>query len=221
MAAGWALSATRHGRVPAEAGAHGRLERLLTTFKVGWGSAGRRRPRRTTATAGLTWAQLSSGPGDHRGGAGDDARGSCQRPAAQRNSPLRLRREFEPRRKSRRAVIAPRGPRRETGIKFAGYLEQQRKSIEKLKAAEAVAIPDWIDYRAISRPLARDARSHGAGTPGHYGQAAAFPASRPPRSAWSMSPFSTGSPAASKLIRQHPWVPHLAGLCCCRLGGEI
>jgi len=38
----------------------------------------------------------------------------------------------------------------ETEIKFAGYLEQQKKSIEKLKAAESVAIPDWIEYRAIS-----------------------------------------------------------------------
>jgi tRNA uridine 5-carboxymethylaminomethyl modification enzyme len=38
----------------------------------------------------------------------------------------------------------------ETEIKFAGYLDQQRKSIEKLKAAESVAIPEWIDYRVIS-----------------------------------------------------------------------
>ncbi|MFP5207016.1 MAG: tRNA uridine-5-carboxymethylaminomethyl(34) synthesis enzyme MnmG, partial [Acidobacteriota bacterium] len=38
----------------------------------------------------------------------------------------------------------------ETEIKFAGYLEQQRKSIEKLKAAEAVAIPEWLEYRTIS-----------------------------------------------------------------------
>jgi len=45
----------------------------------------------------------------------------------------------------------------ETEIKFAGYLDQQRKSIEKLKAAEAVAIPEWIDYRAISG-LSREMR---------------------------------------------------------------
>ncbi len=38
----------------------------------------------------------------------------------------------------------------ETEIKFAGYLDQQKKSIEKLKAAESVAIPDWLDYRVIS-----------------------------------------------------------------------
>jgi len=38
----------------------------------------------------------------------------------------------------------------ETEIKFAGYLDQQKKSIEKLKAAEAVTIPDWLEYGAIS-----------------------------------------------------------------------
>jgi len=38
----------------------------------------------------------------------------------------------------------------ETEIKFAGYLEQQKKSIEKLKAAESLIIPDWIEYRTIS-----------------------------------------------------------------------
>ncbi|MGA3264683.1 MAG: FAD-dependent oxidoreductase, partial [Terracidiphilus sp.] len=38
----------------------------------------------------------------------------------------------------------------ETEIKFAGYLEQQKKSIDKLKAAEALAIPEWIEYGAIS-----------------------------------------------------------------------
>ena len=45
----------------------------------------------------------------------------------------------------------------ETEIKFAGYLDQQRKSIEKLKSAESVAIPDWIEYGAISG-LSREMR---------------------------------------------------------------
>jgi tRNA U34 5-carboxymethylaminomethyl modifying enzyme MnmG/GidA len=45
----------------------------------------------------------------------------------------------------------------ETEIKFAGYLEQQTKSIAKLKAAEAVAIPEWMDYGAISG-LSREMR---------------------------------------------------------------
>jgi tRNA uridine 5-carboxymethylaminomethyl modification enzyme len=38
----------------------------------------------------------------------------------------------------------------ETEIKFAGYLEQQTRSIAKLKAAEEVLIPDWMNYGAIS-----------------------------------------------------------------------
>ena len=45
----------------------------------------------------------------------------------------------------------------ETEIKFAGYLEQQKKAIEKLKAAEAVAIPEWLEYGAISG-LSREMR---------------------------------------------------------------
>jgi tRNA uridine 5-carboxymethylaminomethyl modification enzyme len=45
----------------------------------------------------------------------------------------------------------------ETEIKFAGYLDQQRKAIDKLKAAEAVSIPEWIDYSVISG-LSREMR---------------------------------------------------------------
>jgi tRNA uridine 5-carboxymethylaminomethyl modification enzyme len=45
----------------------------------------------------------------------------------------------------------------ETEIKFAGYLEQQKKSIERLKAAESVAIPDWLEYGVISG-LSREMR---------------------------------------------------------------
>jgi len=45
----------------------------------------------------------------------------------------------------------------ETEIKFAGYLEQQKKSIAKLKAAESVTIPEWIEYGTISG-LSREMR---------------------------------------------------------------
>jgi tRNA uridine 5-carboxymethylaminomethyl modification enzyme len=38
----------------------------------------------------------------------------------------------------------------ETEIKFAGYLEQQRKSMDKLKRAEERVIPAWFDYAACS-----------------------------------------------------------------------
>ncbi len=38
----------------------------------------------------------------------------------------------------------------ETEIKYSGYLDQQKKSIEKLKKAEGRAIPDWFDYTSVS-----------------------------------------------------------------------
>ena len=38
----------------------------------------------------------------------------------------------------------------ETEIKYSGYLEQQIKSIERLKKSEQRAIPDWFDYGRVS-----------------------------------------------------------------------
>ncbi len=38
----------------------------------------------------------------------------------------------------------------ETEIKYAGYLDQQTKSIERLKKSEQRAIPDWFDYGKVS-----------------------------------------------------------------------
>jgi len=38
----------------------------------------------------------------------------------------------------------------ETEIKYAGYLDQQKKSIERLKKAEQRVIPDWFDYGKVS-----------------------------------------------------------------------
>jgi tRNA uridine 5-carboxymethylaminomethyl modification enzyme len=38
----------------------------------------------------------------------------------------------------------------ETEIKYAGYLSQQQKAIERLKKAEQRAIPDWFDYSTVS-----------------------------------------------------------------------
>jgi len=66
-------------------------------------------------------------------------------------NPIKAERSIEraARRNEARAV--------ETEIKFAGYLEQQKKSIEKLKAAESVAIPEWIQYGVISG-LSREMR---------------------------------------------------------------
>ncbi len=38
----------------------------------------------------------------------------------------------------------------ETEIKYSGYLDQQRKSIDRLKKAEQRSIPDWFDYSRVS-----------------------------------------------------------------------
>ncbi len=38
----------------------------------------------------------------------------------------------------------------ETEIKYSGYLDQQRRSMEKMKKAERRAIPAWFDYNSIS-----------------------------------------------------------------------
>jgi tRNA uridine 5-carboxymethylaminomethyl modification enzyme len=38
----------------------------------------------------------------------------------------------------------------ETEIKYAGYLQQQQRSIERLKKAEERVIPEWFDYSQVS-----------------------------------------------------------------------
>jgi tRNA uridine 5-carboxymethylaminomethyl modification enzyme len=38
----------------------------------------------------------------------------------------------------------------ETTIKFAGYLQQQQRAIDRLKKAEQRAIPEWFDYSRVS-----------------------------------------------------------------------
>ncbi len=38
----------------------------------------------------------------------------------------------------------------ETTIKYAGYLQQQERAIERLKKAEQRTIPEWFDYKAVS-----------------------------------------------------------------------
>jgi tRNA uridine 5-carboxymethylaminomethyl modification enzyme len=64
--------------------------------------------------------------------------------------------EFSPRRhgdtEEQRLSSAARNEMKtvETEIKYAGYLDQQRKSIERLKKAEQRVIPDWFDYGKVS-----------------------------------------------------------------------
>jgi tRNA uridine 5-carboxymethylaminomethyl modification enzyme len=126
------------------------LERFLVSGKVDAERLERAGFGAMTGVAGLTWAQLLKRPEvtiePLLGVLGDALRrdpvlgsfaevfdqSTAARPALERSAA----------RNEARAV--------ETEIKFAGYLEQQKRSIEKLKAAEAVAIPEWIEYGVIS-----------------------------------------------------------------------
>ncbi len=67
----------------------------------------------------------------------------------------------------------------ETEIKYAGYLDQQRKSIEKLKRAESLTIPAWFDYQAVSG-LSREMQEKlGRVRPQTVGQASRIPGVTP------------------------------------------
>jgi tRNA uridine 5-carboxymethylaminomethyl modification enzyme len=67
----------------------------------------------------------------------------------------------------------------ETEIKFAGYLEQQKKAIQKLKEAEGVHIPEWLNYTTISG-LSREMQEKlGRVRPQTIGQASRIPGVTP------------------------------------------
>ena len=124
------------------------LERLLTTRKVDGLELAEAGFGELTATAGLTWAQLLKRPE-----VGIEAVLAAMHEALMAE-PLLAEWAATPDRDAE-ARSAARAV--ETEIKFAGYLEQQKKSIAKLKAAEGVAIPEWVDYGAISG-LSREMR---------------------------------------------------------------
>jgi tRNA uridine 5-carboxymethylaminomethyl modification enzyme len=152
--AAWAEYEQKQARMAA-------LERLLVGHKVNSERLSAAGPGELTGTAGLTWAQL------------------LKRPEVGIEAVLGMMREelaAEPLLKEMVALTCEnpdqiaqaenailRGSMRnearavETEIKFAGYLEQQKKSIAKLKAAEGVAIPEWLEYSAISG-LSREMR---------------------------------------------------------------
>ena len=80
-----------------------------------------------------------------------------------------------------RLTSVPRNEARavETEIKFAGYLEQQKKAIQKLKEAEGVRIPEWLNYSTISG-LSREMQEKlGRVRPQTIGQASRIPGVTP------------------------------------------
>jgi tRNA uridine 5-carboxymethylaminomethyl modification enzyme len=67
----------------------------------------------------------------------------------------------------------------ETEVKYAGYLDQQRKSMEKMKRAEGKVIPEWFDYGAVSG-LSREMQEKlGRVRPRTLGQASGIPGVTP------------------------------------------
>jgi tRNA uridine 5-carboxymethylaminomethyl modification enzyme len=165
--AAWAEYEQKQARMAA-------LERLLTTGKVTPEKLQAAGLVELTATAGLTWAQLLKRPEvgieTVLGALREDLMreplltGFCRtgnaesHPGQKNNDGARV---GHPGSEAENAILrsSTRNEARavETEIKFAGYLEQQKKSIAKLKAAEEVLIPEWLDYSAISG-LSREMR---------------------------------------------------------------
>ena len=126
------------------------LTKLLTTGKVdaerlaavGFGEL--------TATAGLTWAQLLKRPEVTIGPVLAALRDTLAEDPLLADMLAAINPNPSQDAEVGTAVLRNEARAVETEIKFAGYLEQQKKSIDKLKAAEAVAIPEWIECGAIS-----------------------------------------------------------------------
>jgi tRNA uridine 5-carboxymethylaminomethyl modification enzyme len=130
----------------------GALERLLVTRKVDGERLGAADLGGLTATAGLTWAQLLKRPE-----VGIEAVLGAMREELAADPLLAETMARPDQTPEARAALRNEARAVETEIKFAGYLEQQKKSIAKLKAAEGVAIPEWLDYGVISG-LSREMR---------------------------------------------------------------
>jgi tRNA uridine 5-carboxymethylaminomethyl modification enzyme len=150
------------------------LDRLLNTRKPSTEQLAAAGLDGLSAVAGQSWAQL------------------LKRPEVTIEPALRVMREelmrepllaetFGPSEHTpiQRAAIRNEARAVETEIKFAGYLDQQKKSIEKLKAAEAVRIPEWLEYGTISG-LSREMREKLERIrPGTIGQASRIPGVTP------------------------------------------
>ena len=134
----WAAYQRKQARMAA-------LQGVLETGKVDAERLERAGFAGLTAVAGLTWAQLLKRPEVTIGPLTDALDDRL------RNDPLLAEFSTLPVQDPvGRAALRNEARAVETEIKFAGYLEQQKRSVEKLKAAEAVAIPEWLEYRTIS-----------------------------------------------------------------------
>ncbi len=141
----WAEYEQKQGRMAA-------LETLLTTRKVDAEKLAAAYLGDLGSVAGQTWAQLLKRPE-----VGIEPVLAALREGLAADPLLAEFADVANDDAVRRAQLHNEARAVETEIKFAGYLDQQRKAIDKLKAAEGVAIPDWIDYSIISG-LSREMR---------------------------------------------------------------
>ena len=163
----WAAYEQKQARMAA-------LEKLLTTSKVDKESLAAANLGELSSVAGQTWAQLLKRPDV----AIEPILGAL-RERLTAEPLLEYYTDLPHHTPEERAAIRNEARAVETEIKFAGYLDQQKKSIEKLKAAEAVTIPAWIEYGAISG-LSREMREKLERVrPGTIGQASRIPGVTP------------------------------------------
>ncbi|WP_348263183.1 tRNA uridine-5-carboxymethylaminomethyl(34) synthesis enzyme MnmG [Telmatobacter sp. DSM 110680] len=128
------------------------LETLLTTRRVDTEKLAAVGLGELTSIAGQTWAQLLKRPE-----VGIAPVLAALRESLAADPQLAALAHIAEDAAVRRAQLHNEARAVETEIKFSGYLDQQLKAIAKLKAAEGVSIPDWIDYSVISG-LSREMR---------------------------------------------------------------
>ena len=166
--AAWAEYEQKQARMAA-------LTRLLATGKVDAEKLRAAGFENLTATAGQTWAQLLKRPEVTI----DPVLAAIRQDLAREPLLAEFSSASQEAPNTRHSTLRNEARAVETEIKFAGYLDQQRKSIEKLKAAEAVTIPEWIEYSAISG-LSREMRETLERVrPGTIGQASRLPGVTP------------------------------------------
>jgi tRNA uridine 5-carboxymethylaminomethyl modification enzyme len=133
------------------------LEKLLTTRKVDSDKLIAAGLGELTATAGLTCAQLLKRPEVTIEPVLGALRADLEAEPLLKEMAALTGKNSDPAANVGTASLRNEARAVETEIKFAGYLEQQKKSIAKLKAAEAMAIPEWLEYGVISG-LSREMR---------------------------------------------------------------
>jgi tRNA uridine 5-carboxymethylaminomethyl modification enzyme len=162
--ADWEDFLAKQGRMDA-------LKRLLETTRPG--VLARELQEKLGSTAGATWADLLRRPGT---GIEDLA------PLLEQKAPELFAQPSgadSPGSGVRRARMRNEWKAVETEIKYAGYLDQQQRAIERLKKAEQRSIPGWFNYAAVSGLSREMVEKLERVRPGTLGQASRIPGVTP------------------------------------------